>query len=363
MKESRDKRNLLPRMVSFLVRRIGARRSFALPADVEGSSRLLVIDSGELTDMLFIAPVMNRLHERFPGKKTTILVNSDDAPVVREIMKINMLLTYETKQLRIFKADYWALVRRLRRERIETVVLLSRRFALERHLLAFACGGSVRIGFAHPLAYPFINCEVRFSEDLYEGSKVSSMLETVGLRADREKESIALSPHKINHARQLIHFRKPEKETLTVGVDPGRGKTSHKVILEIVTYLANNLASRRKVKFLVLTNPWDGRVAARFAADLKAEVLDLVPANIGETVALLSQCDLFLAGNTDLFHFATALRVPTIGLFTKYDGQSWIPTTAPHVRIFKGTHGEKLSLQSFFAQVEEVLATRCGMPI
>ena len=363
MDDGNKQKNLLPRMVSFLVRRVGARRSFVLPADVEKSSKVLIIDSGELTDLLFIAPVLKRLHERFPNKKTTILVNSDDAPVVKEIMKVNMLLTYDMKQLHIFKADYWALVRRLRKERIETVVLLSRRFSLERHLLAFACGGIVRIGFVHPFAYPFINCEVRFSDDLYEGSKVAGILDVVGLRVDQGVDRITLSPHKINHAKQLIHFRKPEKETLTVGVDPGQGKSRHKVILEIVTYLANNLASRRKVKFLLLTNPWDAKVAARFAGDLKAEVLDLVPANIGETVALLAQCDLFLAGNTDLFHFAAALRVPTIGLFTKYDGRRWIPDAAPHVRIFKGTHGEKLSLQSFFTQVEEVLATRCGMPI
>jgi len=75
-------------------------------------------------------------------------------------------------------------------------------------------------------------------------------------------------------------------------------------------------------------------------------------------VALLSQCDLFLAGNTNLFHFASALRVPTIGLFTKLDRSGWIPEGVPNVRIFQGTRGEKLSLKDFFCIVEEVLATR-----
>ncbi len=359
MKDSdKEAGRFLPRLVSFLLRKVGRKRSFVLPSDVAKSPRLLIIDSGELTDLLFIAPVLNYLREQYPGKKTMILVNGDDAPIVKEIMKVNMLFTYENKQLRIFKADYWALIRRLRREGIGTVVLLCRRFSLERHLLAFACGGIVRIGFAHPFAYPFINCEVRFSGDLYEGNKVAGILEAVGLRVGREAKSIELSSHQINHARQLIHFRKPEKMTLTVGIDPGRGKTRHKVILEIVAYLANNLASRRSVKFLVLTNPWDEKLAASISGELKAEVIDLVPANISETVALLSQCDLFLAGNTDLFHFAAALRVPTIGLFTKYDEQSWIPDSAPHMRIFRGTRGEKLSLKSFFTQVDEVLAAR-----
>ncbi len=72
---------------------------------------------------------------------------------------------------------------------------------------------------------------------------------------------------------------------------------------------------------------------------------------------MLSQCDIFLSGNTNLFHFASAMKIPTIGLFTKYDGKSWIPEKMPNVRIFKGTKGEKLSLKNFFGKVDEVLAT------
>jgi heptosyltransferase-2 len=363
MGERREHSTFLSRFVSYIVRRTSAKRAFELPADVARSSRLLVIDSGELTDLLFVAPVVNDLHVRFPHMRSTILVSAVDAPVAKQIMKIQALLAYDSSQLHLFKADYWALVRRLRREGFQAALLLCRRFSLERHLLAFACGAGVRIGFDHPLAFPFLNCEVRFAGDLYEGKKVAGVLEALGLGGSGAPESITLPQSLTNHARQLIHFRKPEKDTLTVGIDPGGGKTRHKVIPEIVAYLANNLAGRRKVKFLILTHPWDRQTTATFARELKAEVLDLVPANSGETVALLSQCDLFLSGNTDLFHFAAALRVPTIGLFTRYDGSSWIPVSAPNVRIFKGTQGAKLSLTSFFAQVEDVLAGRSGVPV
>ncbi len=155
----------------------------------------------------------------------------------------------------------------------------------------------------------------------------------------------------------MIHFRKPEKDYLTVGIDPGRGKTRHHVIPDIIAYLANNLAGRRKVKFLVLTHPWDERMIGSLVGSLKSEVIDLKPSKPSETISLLSQCDLFLSGNTNLFHFAAALDVPTIGLFTKYDDKKWIPDRAPRVRIFKGMLGEKLSLKSFFSNVEEVLGT------
>jgi ADP-heptose:LPS heptosyltransferase len=140
-----------------------------------------------------------------------------------------------------------------------------------------------------------------------------------------------------------------------VGIDPSRGKTGHVVIPEIFSYLANNLASRRKVKFLVLLHPWSGKLMREFSVHLKSEALDLAPSNVKESISLLSQCDLFIAGNTDLFHYAAALNVPTIGLFTKYDGKKWIPEASERVRIFKGTRGKKLSLSTFFNKVDEVL--------
>jgi ADP-heptose:LPS heptosyltransferase len=358
MHEYEGGKYFLPRLFSFFLRRFGKGRQFTLPADLTSSARLLIIDSGEVTDLLFAAPVINYFHDHHPDIKTTILVNSSDVEIVKGIMRVNKILAYDRTQLRFYKADYVALIRKLRKQYIETAILLSQRFSLERHLLAFACGASLRIGFTHPLAFPFVNCEIRPSVNGYEGRKMSRIVQAVGLGGVDVLGPVALSARDMNNARQQIHFRKPQKDLLTVGVDPGKGKTKHHIIPEITAYLANNLAGRRKVKFLVLTDPWDEKLVGKFSGELKSEVIDLVPANIKETVSLLSQCDLFLSGNTNLFHFAAALNVPTIGLFTKYDDSRWIPDSGPHVRIFKGMRGEKLSLKSFFSMIEEVLAAK-----
>jgi ADP-heptose:LPS heptosyltransferase len=349
---------LIPKTFSFVLKRMQKTRPFVLPTDLAKSARILFVDSGDITDLLFAAPVVNYFHDRLPDIRTTILVNAADAEVVKGIMKVNRIITYERKQLNILKADYVSLVKKLRKQFIETVIMLGSGFSLERFFLAFACGASIRIGFAHPLAFPFVNCEIRLSEQGYEGKKMPRILDAVGLGVSGELEPVCLSAKDAGHAKQLIHFRKPEKDRLTVGVDPSRGKTKHHVIPEIIAYLANNLASRRKVKFIVLMNPWDDRIAASLAKELKGEVIDLLPSGAMEAISLLSQCDLFISGNSNLFHFAAALQVPTIGLFTKYDGQRWIPDSASNVRIFKGTRGEKLSLKSFFSHVEEVLAAR-----
>ncbi len=355
MHENEHHGTLIPKAFSFLFKRMGKSRPFVLPADLINSRELLIIDSGDVTDLLFSSQLVNYFHRNHPQIAMTLIVHAPDAEIAKSVMKVKKMITYERKQMHIYNTDYMNLLKKMKKRTVDSAILLGKGFSLERYMIAFASGASIRIGFENPLAFPFLNCEIRLTEETYEGKRMSKVLNSIGLRPDDSLDSINLSQKELNHAKQLIHFRKPEKDYLTVGIDPGRGKTKHHVIPEIIAYLANNLASRRKVKFLVLTHPWEDKLIESFIGSLKSEVIDLKPSKANETIALLSQCDLFLTGNTNLFHFAAALEVPTIGLFTKYDDQKWVPVGAPSVRIFKGMLGEKLSLKSFFSNVEEVL--------
>jgi len=355
MQEDEQRGTLLPRAVSFFLKRMGKSHPFVLPKDLVDSRELLLIDSGDPTDLLFSSKLVNYFHRNHPQTSMTLLVHAPDAEIAKSVMDIKRIITYERKQMHLYNADYMTLLKNLKKRMVDAAILLGKGFSMERYLIAFASGAAIRIGFENPLAFPFLNCEIRLTEETYEGNRMTKVLGSIGLRPDDSWGSISLSQKELNHAKQMIHFRKPEKDYLTVGIDPGRGKTRHHVIPEIIAYLANNLAGRRKVKFLVLTHPWDDRTVESFTGTLKGDVIDLKPAKANETIALLSQCDLFLSGNTNLFHFAAALDVPTIGLFTKYDDRKWIPDDAPRVRIFKGMLGEKLSLKSFFSNVEEVL--------
>lgn len=355
MHEDEHRGTVIPRAFSFILKRMGKSHPFVLPADLVNSRELLLIDSGDPTDLLFSSRLVNYFGRNHSQTSMTLLVHEPDAEIAKSLMDVKRMITYEQKQMHFYNADYMTLIKKLKRRMVDAAIILGKGFSLERYLIAFASGAAIRIGFENPLAFPFLNCEIRLTEETYEGNKMSKVLNSIGLRPDISWSSIALSQKELNHAKQMIHFRKPQKDYLTVGIDPGKGKTKHHVIPDIITYLANNLASRRKVKFLVLTHPWDDKLLEGFSSTLKGEIIDLKPAKANETIALLSQCNLFLSGNTNLFHFAAALDVPTVGLFTKYDDKKWVPDAAPRVRIFQGTLGEKLPLMDFFSKVEEVL--------
>ncbi len=347
--------NLMLRLMSFLLMRKKHRKIFTLPGDITDSAQVLFIDSGKITDILFGAPVINYFHREHPDIKTTLLVNREHAGIAKSIMKVKRIITYRSSQLKLYKGSFTALLKQFRKQFIETAIVLDREVELERLLIAFFSGARIRIGFARPFVYPLINCEIQSAEYGYEGEKMSRILSSAGAGDRREEISEYVHREDFPQARQYIHFRMPEKDSLLVGLDPGKGMTGHRVIPEILAYLSNNLSSRKKVKVIVILYPWERELVENFSKLLKCEVIGIDPGEAEEVVSFLAQCDLFISGNTNLFHFSACMGIPTIGLFTKYDGDNWIPPQH-NVAIFKGTSGEKLSLKKFLSTVEQVLA-------
>ena len=82
-------------------------------------------------------------------------------------------------------------------------------------------------------------------------------------------------------------------------------------------------ASEIACRILPLSGPGDPERPQRFeGAARPACPSGLKRDTVLDTMLLLCQCDLFVAGNTDLFHVAVAHGVPTIGLFSPQDDES-----------------------------------------
>ncbi len=62
-----------------------------------------------------------------------------------------------------------------------------------------------------------------------------------------------------------------------------------------------------------------------------------------------------MAGNTDLFHFAVALGVPALGLFTTRDGKRWRPDEGERVEILELEDGGNLELSNVSACFDRLL--------
>jgi heptosyltransferase-2 len=91
--------------------------------------------------------------------------------------------------------------------------------------------------------------------------------------------------------------------------------------------LADRLCRAHDARILVFGGPGDGPLGEQIAGMMKCPCLDLTAkTTLGEAMALIEACDLFVTNDSGLMHVAAALQVPVIAIF----GSTNPVTTGPH---------------------------------
>ncbi len=352
---------LLTNLLSPFLRK-GRSTPFRLPGTIGDRSRILAIDSGDLSDLLFHAPLLQGIRHQFPGTSLDFLVPEEHASLVVPSGLGRQCLLYSPRQLRPWSPAFVALLRSLRRNPYDVAILMSLTPHARLELAALASGAPLRYGPSHRRSYPSINFEIRPPEERsrYLGLRPACAAAFFGLDGDRLPRRWPLPADKVRQTKQLVHFNKPRREELLVGIDPGLGKTGHGISLANLHFLVKQLASQTLCRILPLSDPGNGERRDDFEAKLTERVPGLAREDLLETILLLTNCDLFVAGNTDLFHFAVAQEVPTIGLFTRRDGPEWEPTPVPHARVLRVTKGERVDIDTLMEAFEAVTSDRVG---
>jgi ADP-heptose:LPS heptosyltransferase len=227
-------------------------------------------------------------------------------------------------------------------------------------LACLASGAVLRVGPYHPRAFPAFNVELRglAVQERYRGERTAPLAPFLGLADSDLDAAWPLPADRLRQSARLVHFNKPDSSELLVGVDPGLGKSGHGIAHQNLLFLTRQLASQTRCRFLPLSDPDNQPGLRDFENRLGNVPQGLSRETLMETVLLLAQCDLFLAGNTDLFHFAVALEVPTVGIFTPRDGADWDPGPRPCCRVLRVTRGERVDVATLMEAVEAVR----GMP-
>lgn len=334
---------------------VSGQEAFHLPGILHESVRLLVVDSGDLTDLLFAMPFVERLRESTPDARLGLVCDEATSHLALTTGLFQDIVVVPPDLAKRGAVAQRKLQELLTEGEWEVAVLTGRRPDPEREALARASGARLRVGCGHDRAFPNLNLELRapLARD-YPFQRTATWGRVLGVPLDDAELKWPLVEEMRRQMAQLVHFNKPRKDQLLVGVDPGVGKEGLLLASENLAFLVNHLASHIRCKTILLSAD-DPRRMEELRPLLKSEHLDLPRPTLKETVLLLSQCDLFLAGNTDLLHYAVALGVPCLGIFTERDRGEWVPPHAPNLALLESQEGERLSLGDLMERVDSLL--------
>jgi len=177
----------------------------------------------------------------------------------------------------------------------------------------------------------------------------------LGLSYDPKRWNYGFRTDESRAADQFIHFRKPSKEQLLIGVDSDTGIGDSRLVESHLAYIVGHLAESLRAKAMLFSIGRQGSAGSALSRRLGGKILDTPDLGLRETLALLARSDLFIAGNTELFHAAVVFGVPSLGLFTDADRLEWEPRDRRFVSVLRGKPGEKISLSDLETSVQRIL--------
>ncbi len=351
---------LLSGVLGRVLQRGASAAPFALPGALAERSHILAVDTGDLTDLLFHVPLLQAVRERYPLSRVDFLVPEEHASLVVPSGLARQCLVYGRRQLRPWTPGFYSLLRSVRDLGADASVVMSFTAQPALEIVALASGARLRLGPSHAASYPAVNFEIRppAGEPAYRGGRLRAAAPFLGLPPLPPTCRWDLPEDHMRRMQQLVHFNKPRRDEVLVGVDPALGKAGVGLSISSLHFLVTQLSSQMSCRVLPLTADADRERLGRFESGLSSPPLALPREALFDTVLLVANCDLFLAGNTDLFHFAAALGVPTIGLFLKEDRDMWVPVDSPHVRALRVTSGQRVDIDTLMEAVEAVRSVR-----
>jgi hypothetical protein len=105
---------------------------------------------------------------------------------------------------------------------------------------------------------------------------------------------------------------------------------------------------------IVLSIDPDDASVHEFKRYLKSSCLHVALRGMRDVFSFACCCDLLLSGNTELFHFAVALKVPMLGLLAADEEERWVPPETPFRRILRWRPGERVVEADFLRAADAV---------
>ncbi len=350
------KTSRLGRMLGKYIDRFDRPDPISFGAAFESVERVLVIPESGVAGALFAVPTLRAMRRGFPQGKIAVLVRDEDKELLEGSVEVDRVIGYSLPRGMKRVSTFMTLAKRLKSYRFDIAILLDRESDFERIYLCYMTGAKIRAGLQGDESHPFLNLEVSRrvsgSTRAQLGLQIASVMgiDVTGLGLMWE-----VPEQERRTAEQLIHFRKPREDELLIGFDPGPGRGGTSVSTAQQAKLLDQLCADYNARAILLTSTDHHEHAKKLESMLSREPIFVQQRRTRDVVSLLGQCDLFVAGNTDLVYFAIALGIPTVSMMTAGELEAEAYPDRDYLEIITLVPGDRFPIEEFMERTQSAM--------
>jgi ADP-heptose:LPS heptosyltransferase len=325
---------------------------------------ILVIDFGQLGDVVLSLPALRGLRNRFPHARITVAVGKPGAEIIKLSGYSDALLEVDRVALRdgnklVSIARIVKLVGRVRSGKFDFVVDLHS--LSETNLLGFLSGAPHRLYSRRPgrsLDY-LSNFKPRPPEEAKSSHMVDrylDVLKPLGVQDQNRRPHLKTSALADQKVEALLKKEKANTGALLVGLFPGSGHAGRRWPLERFAELADYLTRNDRVRVIVFAGPEEHQLIPAMRPLFPATTIFFDRLTIQQLASAQARLTLFVSNDTGPMHVAAAVGTSVIVLMDRPTPHVFVPVGDQHRLIFSKAVGE-ISVAEVYKVAHEVLAS------
>jgi ADP-heptose:LPS heptosyltransferase len=324
---------------------------------------ILIIDFGQLGDVVLSVPALRVIRKRFPEAHLTVAVGKPGGQIIKlsgfadEVIEVDRVSLRDGSKLvsiaRIFK-----LVGRVRQAGFDFVIDLHS--LSETNLLGFLSGAPLRLFARRPgrsIDY-LANFKPKPPAENNSDHLVDrylKVLRPLGVENPSRIPTLKTSGKGDRHVEALLKKEKAHSNTLLVGLFPGAGHEGRRWPLERFAELADFLIRNDRVRVIVFAGPEERALIPQLKTLFPRDTIFLDQLTIEQLASAQARLTLFISNDTGPMHIAAAVGTPVITLLDRPTPNSFIPVGEQH-RLICGPTIHHITVEQVYTVAHEALA-------
>lgn len=325
---------------------------------------ILVIDFGQLGDVVMSLPALRAIRDHFPDAQITVLVGKPAAEILSMAGYANIIVPVDRVALRdgskiVSIARIIKLVSRVRKAKYDFVIDLNS-FS-ETNILGFLSGAQYRL-FSHrpgrsvDFLANFNPKPPREVKDNHLVDRYLDVLKSLGINNAERTPFLKTSNEADSVVESMLKKEKAQSNALLVGLFPGAGHLDRRWPIERFAELADHLTRNQRVRVIVFGGPEEPDLIARNAHLFPASTIFFDRLTISQLAAALARLTVFVSNDTGPMHVAAAVGTSVVELIGRLTPNAYVPI-GDHHRIMLAPSVSEISLEDVYKATQELLAS------
>ena len=299
-------------------------------------NRILIRATNWVGDVVMTLPALEAVRENFPKSMLAVLARPWVIPLLESHPAVDKILPLRKGNGPL--SDLVEILRvagHIRQERFDLAILFQNAF--EAALIAYLGGIKYRVGYGKNGRRFLLSHPITQSNEIMKNHQVEyylSILKRMGCEAKSKDPELFVSEKHQEKVRHILLKLGIEKDDFLLGLGPGAiFGPAKRWPPERFAAIGNMAAEKWGAKVLLFGSIGEMDICSKVAQGMKYPAIDLCgQTRLGEVMALIRKCRLFVSNDSGLMHVAAALNVPLVAIFGSTNPVTTGPRS-PNARI------------------------------